>query len=578
MTQHNDALKQMRSANPLVGTSDVDADELSLSRSHFEERRLAMTTRTPTPVDRARTTNSWSRRPVLIAASAFVLIIALLGAGTIMLRGTEVDMFAAEGSETAITTVVKTPTVTTTPEEPVVAVPEASTIESGVRILSSVPEYGTNLVLGSDGLPMFLSTTRSGDEYPGTARLFRCTDVACDDFTTEILEYGPGSAGQLRIGGGSANDQLVVAPNGDVYITLESADASQSIGRYDGDTVEPLPAMSSWGGMPYTPLPAAFDDIGNPIFVVFAGEVPATIDLLMCKDPLCGDFAQIEIDSDFDIPSHFPAVFIDGNDAQVVYGIGQRTGPIDPETGGDGAEAVFQTKVATVTDLQTSPNVSTRLIYEGLNAYLSDSAITDRGEPVAWIWQWLETETPGEPSQSIITVVCGDQACNDFVVGQDEAVDLLMIAEIDSQMRVVSAHFEEIYDPDEYAAYLKAQAAFEAAVVEAADEEGRTFPEDIEGESPPMPEQLGTNIVVTRCSDTTCTSVKRTTIAAFAGPAWYLDSLELEVAPDGTVLVAVASVGELSEPGLQLYVFPDGEFGPGVEPITGHAVDGWGAR
>ncbi|MEN8240238.1 MAG: hypothetical protein ABFR53_13680, partial [Actinomycetota bacterium] len=214
MTRHDDALEQMRSANPLVGIGDIDADELGLSRSHFEERRLAMTTRTPTQRDRTRTV--WSRRPALIAASAFVLVVALIGTGTFMLRGSEADTPEADASVAVVTT----PTVTTIPKESAVVAPEESaepaeqepTIEFGVRVLSDVPEYGTNLVLGADGLPMFLSTTRSDGEYPGTARLFRCTDIACDDLTIEALDYEPGSGWALVSAG--IFDAFVVGPNG----------------------------------------------------------------------------------------------------------------------------------------------------------------------------------------------------------------------------------------------------------------------------------------------------------------------------------------------------------------------------
>jgi hypothetical protein len=131
-------------------------------------------------------------------------------------------------------------------------------------------------------------------------------------------------------------------------------------------------------------------------------------------------------------------------------------------------------------------------------------------------------------------------------------------------MRTVSAHIEEVYNPVEYSAYLEEvqQNADEGLVDVGVDD----------------PDQLGVNIVVTRCSDTACTSVERITIAALETPWRHLGSLEIEVAPDGTVLVAVAGAGEYSEPGLWLYVFPDGEFGPGVEPIAGHVIIGWDAR
>lgn len=510
MTRHGDALEQMRSANPLTGIGDIDVDELDLSRSHFEERRLAMKTRTTTPRDRARTRKQPTWRPGLIAASAFVLVVALLGAGTAMLRGTEADTPVAGEPEVVITTVVTTPTATTTPK--VVVAPEATAIDPGVRILSNVPEYGTNLVLGADGLPMLLSTTRSGDEYPGTARLFRCADVACDEFTVEALEYQPGSGNALISGG--ATDALIVGPKGDVYIILESADALQSVGRYDGDTVEPLPILSNWPGyqppagptdpMPYMPLPAAFDDLGYPAFVTFHGAFPAAVNLLVCSDPLCTDFIEVEFDSaTFHDP--FPEVSIEGSTAQVVYSTAEPTEPLHSEEIGM-TERVAEVKVATIHDLYGSPTVGVEIV----------------------------------------------------------DVDPRIGGELDPQMRAVSALVEEVYDPDEYSAYL--------------EEVQRIADEGLVDVGIDDPEQLGVNIVVTQCSDTACTSAERTTIAAFDVPWWYLGSFELEVAPDGTVLVAIAGVGEYSEPGLRLYVFPDGELGPGVESVAGHVVIGDEAR
>jgi hypothetical protein len=491
-----------------MGIGDVDTDELGLSRSHFEERRLAMTTRTPTQRDRVRTRQAPIWRPVLVVVSAFVLVAALLGAGTVMLRGSEAEAPATGESETVVTT----PTVTATPEASAIVEPEEPMIEPGVRVLSTVPEHGTNLVLGADGLPMLLSTTRSGDEYPGTARLFRCADVACDEFAIEVLDYAPGSGWALISGG--ATDAFVVGPNGDVYITLESADALQSIGRYDGGLVEPLPIPSNWPGyqppagqadpMPYMPLPAAFDDRGYPVFVTFHGAFPATVNLLVCNDPLCADFIEVEFDS-ATFYDQFPEVSVDGDTVKVVYSTAEPTEALHPEEIGM-TERVTEAKVATINDLYGSPTVGIEIV----------------------------------------------------------DVDPRVTGELDPQMRLVSAYPETVYDPDEYAAYLA--------------EEQRIADEGLIDVGVMEPEPLGSNIVVTRCSDSACTSVEEITIAAFEVPWWYLGSLELEIAPDGTVLVAIGSVGEYTEPGLWLHVFPNGEFGQGVEPIAGHAVVGWAAR
>jgi hypothetical protein len=507
VTRYDDALEQMRSANPVAGIGDVDVGELDLSRSHFEERRLAMKTRTPTPRDRIRTRPASRWRPVSVMASAFLLVVALLGAGTVVLRGSESD---APTAEEPVTTVVTTPTVTTVPEG--VDAREATAIEPGVRVLSNLPEYGTNLVLGTDGLPVILSTTRSGDEYPGTARLFRCADVACDEFTVKAIDYEPGS-GNALISAGAA-DALVVGPNGDVYIALESADAVHSVGRYNGDMVEPLPILSNWPSyqspegptdpIPYMPLPTVFDDRGYPVFVTFHGAFPAAMNLLVCNDPLCADFIEVEFDS-ARFYDRFLEVSIDGDTAQIIYSIAEPTESLHPEETGK-TESVGEVKVATISDLYGSPTVYVEIV----------------------------------------------------------DVDPRITHELDPQMRTVSAHIEEVYDSAEYSAYL--------------EEVQRNADEGLVDVGVDDPDQLGVNIVVTRCSDTACTSVERITIAALETPWRHLGSLEIEVAPDGTVLVAVAGAGEYSESGLWLYVFPDGEFGPGVEPIAGHVIIGWDAR
>jgi hypothetical protein len=571
VTRHDEALEQMRSANPLPGIDFVDADELVLSRSHFKERRLAMTTRTPTPRDLTPTKSDRSWRSAIVATSAFILVIALLGVGTFVLRGSEGSMISpAEPATTVATTI---PPVTTVPEESVAGIPEVPVIESGVRVLSEVPEYGANLVLGADGFPMLLSTTRTGDEYPGTARLFRCADIACDEFAIDVLEYEP-EEGMFAVLGSAVTDAFVVAPTGDVYVAFESGIPERNgipfvpreVVRWSDGVIDPLPVLSNWPGNEdtrYTPLPAAFDGSGNPIFVTYDGMHPAILNLLACSDPLCADYVEVELDSGM-IHNQFPSVFFDGDEVRVVYGIGEPTGPPSPEAGYDGAEAVFQTKVATISDLPGSPQVSTEVIHEGLNAYMIDAAVNDGSDPVAWIWRRQETAVPGEPSQSIITVVCEDPSCNEAMVTENDAVDPGMIGEFDPQMRPISAYTETVYDPHEYASFL--------------EEEQRIADEGLEDVGVMEPEPIGSNVVVAQCLDTACSSVERTTIATGEASWWYLDSLELGVTPDGTVLVAIAGSDESSEPGLRLFVYPTGDIGSGVEPIVGHAVQEWSAR
>jgi hypothetical protein len=553
MARHEEALEQMRAANPIQGHDQVDADEFALSRSHFQ-RRFAVTTRTPSPQDVLGIKPARNWRPALVAGTAFVLVLAVLGISMFVLGGGEAPVADTAASATAVTstppattlpgtatTLAPTPSTTTTPAQPSVA--------AGMRILSTDAEYGMDLVLDPDGLPVLLSTTRTGDEYPGTPRLYRCADVACDEFAVAELGYQADSGNLPR------SSAFVVAPDGDIYLRLESYDAMFSVGRFHDGVVEPLPVLGDWASMPYVPLPAAFDDLGNPVFVVFRGDLPKTVNLLVCDDPLCESFSEIELDS-ATLHGHFPAVFMDDGVAHVVYATGEPTGPPDPAAGYDGAEAVFHTKVTTITDLHGSPVPSTQTIYEGLNAYLIDTVATTGGDPHIWIWQWQETEVPGRPAERFISAACQDPECVEVVVTELDDLDRLLIGDFDPQMKPIAVYLETVYDPDEYAGYL----AEEQRIAE----EGLDLGAD-------EPEARGTNVVVARCVDPVCTGVERTTIAAGETSRWN-DSFELEVAPNGTIFVAVAGGEGSPSVGLRLFVFPDGELGPGVDPIEGYGV------
>ncbi|MEN8235421.1 MAG: hypothetical protein ABFR89_10935 [Actinomycetota bacterium] len=504
MTRHDEALEQMRSANPLPGIDHVDVDELALSRSHFEERRLAMTTRAPTPRDLSRTRPVRSWRPAIVAVSAFVLVIALFGIGAVVLRGSEVPL--VDPAESVATTAI--PPATTIADEPAAVVPEQPTVEPGVRVLSEEPEYNARLALGAGGLPMVLSTTRTGDEYPGTARLFRCADVACDAFKIETIEPEPGPS-TLAVAQGT----FVVAPNGDIYAGISAEGGLGEVGWLHDGVLERLPVLGNWPvhsigeatePVPYMPLPSAFDDDGNPVFVTYHGAFPASANLLVCNDPACGNYVEVEFDS-ATFHDGFPEILIDGDSARLVYSTGEPTGPFHPEEIGM-TEQESQVKIATIIDLFGSPSVSIEIVDD----------------------------------------------------------DPRVFGEVDSEMRPISVYTEVVYEPDEYAAYI----AEEQRIAEEGLDQGAE-----------EPEALGANYVVARCLDSACTSTERTTIAATDAP-WqflYQGSFDLEVAADGTIIVLMAGGEDSWNPGLQLFVFPNGELGPSVEPIAGHAVIEWPA-
>jgi hypothetical protein len=332
--------------------------------------------------------------------------------------------------------------------------------------------------------------------------VIRCANTGCEDFTVEPI------GDELDDIGGTIGEEIVVGPNGDVYFGWAE------VHRYHDGALDLLPVLGNWPHtqppeeqMPHMPLPAAFDDAGHPMYVVYHGQYPATISLVTCNDPLCEGFDEVDFD-EATFPGLFPEVIVTGDSVQISYTTAEPTESLHPEEIGMTDRAAVH-KIATITSLNGDPTVAIEVV-EG---------------------------TSGQR-----------------VLPED-----------------VVAYVEGVYDPTDYAAFVEALQAYEAATA------GDT---DDSIESPTPPEILGSNIVIARCNDETCSTVERTTIATLDHGWWHRDSFELEVADDGTIYIAIAHArGSMYEPGLSLLIFPNGDLGPGVDAIAGVASeDIWYAR
>ena len=112
MTDNEATLERLRSANPLPDRDHVDAEELGLFVSYFEERKAAMhpaPTRRPTKAARPPQ-RAWYRRPAAVFSAAVVATI-LMVAPLVLLRSTAP---VAVTEETAVATTTGPPTTAET--------------------------------------------------------------------------------------------------------------------------------------------------------------------------------------------------------------------------------------------------------------------------------------------------------------------------------------------------------------------------------------------------------------------------------------------------------------------------------
>lgn len=529
MTETDRALERLRSANPVPGIDHVDADELGLFVSYFEERRDVMT---DTKSDRrGGTADEQPRRlrPVAVFATALVVCLVVVGALTLLMRGetSEVDPAAS----------VTVPSVTAPPEattvvETTTVVPTAAVT---VSRLSSRSEFFSSVAVGSNGLPIVASYAFSEGDEVGMLRLFWCADAACEEVEVVDVMEAPWLGRTL---------ELAAAPNGDLYLQVgESVEVHR-----DGDLTT-LPLMFNWPSveeMAVAELPVAFMDDGRPVFVGAMGEQGLT--LVICDDATCGSRTEVPIEAGQFL--QHPGAFVEGDTIRVAYAVGAPTGPPDPEAGYDGADMVWTTKVATVTGIDGIPSLDAVIVNEGRNEFPTIVTVAPDGSLVMWLYSWQG----GQISYSALS--CRDADCS-----KADAVGLggwAFRAEVTPALRVINAVAETVFDPVQYEAYLDEERRIAEQGLDAAAEE---------------PEPLGTNIVVIECVDTGCTTTKRSTIAAKPG-WWHLNSLATAVATNGTTHVLIADDGAVGGPGMQLHSFPDGMLENLAEPYTGTAVSG----
>jgi len=530
MTDRESVLERLRSANPLPGLDHVDTEELGLFVSYFEQRRVRMTdtrtTRKREPTERQR---RWIR-PVLVSVTALGVTLVVIAALPLLIRGGESSMEPAAQVTIApeIATVAETAIPDTVP--PTTAVPATATVTS----LSDRPEYFARMTVGPDGLPIVASFALDEGAEIGTIRLFFCADAACEE--AEIVELME----TLWIG----RLELVAAPNGDLYLLV-----GESVMLYRDGELTTVPLMFNWPSdddVAVAELPIAFTQDARPVFVGAMGENGLTP--VVCADAACEGRTEVPLEPGRSL--RHPGAFVDGDSIRVVYAVGVPTGPPDPEAGYDGAEFIWTTKVATVSDMDGTPQVDTIVVNEGINEFPSTANVAPDGSLVMSLYSYAGDQT----SYSVLS--CRNEDCNRVdAVGLG---DWAYRSKITPDLRPINVVAEAIYDPDEYAAYLEEERRIRGERLDLGAEE---------------PDLVGTNLVVIECVDTECTTTKRSTIAAM-DRRWYLNSLSIEVAPNGTVYVLVGNDTEPGEAGLWLHEYPEGTLKDMVEPFTGTAVRG----
>lgn len=530
MTDTDRAVERLRSANPLPGIEHVDADELGLFVSYFEERRDVMNDSKAAHRGEPALVKPRRLQPALVFVVALVACLVVVGAAALLMRGEESSVEPAAPATTVqeATTVAETTVPDTTPPTTMVHAPAAA-----VASLSDRSEYFAGVTVGPDGLPIVASYAFNEADGTGMVRLFSCADTACEEAEIVELMEAPWIGRTL---------ELMAAPNGDLYLLV-----GESVLVYRDGELATLPLMFNWPSvedMAVAELPIAFTEDARPVFAGAMGEQGLT--LVVCDDATCAGQTEVPLEANRFLNA--AGAMVEGDTIRVVYAVGTPTGPPDPEAGYDGADMMRTTKIATVSDIDGTPAVNTVIVYEGLNAFPTNVEVDADGNLVVWMYSWQGEHV----SYSVLS--CRDGGCADA-----DAVGLggwAFRSKITPDMRPINVVAESVYDPEEYAAYL---------------EEERRIAEERLDLGAEEPEALGTNLVVIECVDTTCTASRRSTIAAMEG-WWYLNSLGIGVAQDGTVYVLIGSDAGVGDPGLWLHSYPEATLGDMVEPYVGTAV------
>jgi hypothetical protein len=210
-----------------------------------------------------------------------------------------------------------------------------------------------------------------------------------------------------------------------------------------------------------------------------------------------------------------------------------------------------------------SAGVTRTVIAEGVNHLPWHAALGAEGNLRVWLPLRRETEPAlaylgsGRTENQMIVVSCFDAACTNNVLtaGPVHATPgpnwPLQAFQTTSEPAPISVGIESVYDPDELAAFVELQRQF---LERLAEDPGELAP-------------VAANLNLAVCADPVCTTFEIVTIDSVPG-TWYLDSLELAIAPDGTIYVLAGNDAHVGDPGLRLYGFPGGEI-EGVTPIAG---------
>lgn len=282
MTDREQLLERLRSANPLPGVDHVDANELSSFVSYFEERKGAVTTtRTPvSPEIKSPDRRRW--RPAIAFGTAAALLVAAVGIVVVIVQGNGEGSPDRVGTPTSVTGA--TTTTGSVDEEPAAVPPEPNTTTTapapfvGVVTLdpdATAHDFGEpSLALDSAGRPQVLYWKGAT-----TVGLATCDDRDCSSSSVgEVVGDVSGLlVGTPRPGAGPI---LWVGGGGD------RSPAPRLLACPEEDCLEPtFPGITPADGWPRPAIAA--DESGGALVVYNSAHTPPTVSLLRCSETSC---------------------------------------------------------------------------------------------------------------------------------------------------------------------------------------------------------------------------------------------------------------------------------------------------